>query len=77
MGATVAASSPELSVGVNSAVQGTPEIALGDALGSNVVNVGPVLGLALVIAGATPRRADLNRDLPVALIAPVVARSGQ
>jgi len=45
---------------------------LGDALGSNVVNVGLVLGVALVIAGATPRRADLYRDLPVALIAPVV-----
>jgi cation:H+ antiporter len=75
VGATVAAfatSSPELSVGVNSAVQGTPEIALGDALGSNVVNVGLVLGTVLVMAGARPRRVDLNRDLPVALIAPVV-----
>ena len=75
VGATVAAfatSSPELSVGINAAVEGVPEIALGDALGSNVVNVGLVLGVALVIAGATPRRADLSRDLPVALIAPVV-----
>lgn len=75
VGATVAAfatSSPELSVGLNSAGEGVPEIALGDALGSNVVNVGLVLGLALAIGGATPRRADLNRDLPVALIAPLV-----
>jgi cation:H+ antiporter len=75
VGATVAAfatSSPELSVGVNSAVEGVPEIALGDALGSNVVNVGLVLGLVLVIAGATPRRADLNRDLAVALMVPLV-----
>jgi cation:H+ antiporter len=37
-----------------------------------VVNIGLVLGLALAIGGATPRRADLNRDLPVALIAPLV-----
>jgi cation:H+ antiporter len=75
VGATVAAfatSSPELSVGLNSAGEGVPEIALGDALGSNVVNIGLVLGLALAIGGATPRRADLNRDLPVALIAPLV-----
>ncbi|WP_372593799.1 sodium:calcium antiporter [Actinotalea sp.] len=75
VGATVAAfatSSPELSVGVNSALEGTPEVALGDALGSNVVNVALVLGVALAIAGLTPRRADLNRDLPVALIAPLV-----
>lgn len=75
VGATVVAfatSSPELSVGVNSALEGAPEIALGDALGSNVVNVALILGLALVLAGATPRRADLNRDLPVALIAPLI-----
>ncbi|HYN56689.1 MAG TPA: sodium:calcium antiporter [Motilibacterales bacterium] len=75
VGATVVAfatSSPELSVGVNSALEGAPEIALGDALGSNVVNVALVLGLALAMAGATPRRADLNRDLPVALIAPLI-----
>ena len=75
VGATVVAfatSSPELSVGVNSALEGAPEISLGDALGSNVVNVALILGLALAMAGATPRRADLNRDLPVALIAPLI-----
>ena len=75
VGATVVAfatSSPELSVGVNAALDGAPEISLGDALGSNVVNIALILGLALALAGATPRRADLNRDLPVALIAPVI-----
>lgn len=75
VGATVVAfatSSPELSVGVNAALEGAPEISLGDALGSNVVNVALILGLALALAGATPRRADLNRDLPVALIAPLI-----
>ena len=54
VGATAVAfatSSPELSVGVNSALEGAPEISLGDALGSNVVNVALILGLAL--AGAT------------------------
>ncbi|MGB8022532.1 MAG: sodium:calcium antiporter [Candidatus Nanopelagicales bacterium] len=75
VGATVVAfatSSPELSVGVNAALEGAPEISLGDALGSNVVNIALILGLALALAGATPRRADLNRDLPVALIAPLI-----
>ena len=51
VGATVAAfatSSPELSVSINAARAGTPQIALGDALGSNVVNVGLILGLALL-----------------------------
>lgn len=74
VGATVAAfatSGPELAVAVTSASAGVPEIALGDALGSNVVNIGLVLGVVLALAGARPRRADLSRDLPVALIAPL------
>lgn len=75
VGATVAAfatSSPELSVGVNAAVDGAPEIALGDALGSNVVNISLVLAIGLLLAPVTPRRVDLNRDLPVAVVAPLL-----
>jgi cation:H+ antiporter len=48
IGVTVAAlatSSPELSVSISSALVGKPQIALGDALGSNVVNVALILGL--------------------------------
>ena len=46
IGVTVAAfatSSPELSVSINAALAGKPQIALGDALGSNVVNVALIL----------------------------------
>lgn len=73
--ATVAAfatSSPELSVSINSALAGTPEIALGDALGSNVVNVALILGLALAIAPLRSSRDSLRRDFPVALMVPVI-----
>ena len=75
IGATVAAfatSSPELSVAVNSALAGYPEIALGDALGSNVVNVGVVLGLALAFGAIVVDRGTLVRDIPMALAAPAV-----
>lgn len=73
--ATVAAfatSSPELSVAVSSAVAGEPEIALGDALGSNVVNVAVVLGVAIVLLPLHGSRAELRRDLPFAFAAPVL-----
>lgn len=73
--ATVAAfatSSPELSVAINSATAGSPEIALGDVLGSNVANVGFVLAIAILFGGLTARREDMRRDVPVALGAPVV-----
>ncbi|MDP3087209.1 MAG: hypothetical protein Q8M99_03300 [Methylotenera sp.] len=75
IGATVAAfatSSPELSVSISSALAEKPQIALGDALGSNVVNVALILGIALVISGIQSPRDSVKRDLPVALLIPVV-----
>ena len=75
IGATVAAfatSSPELSVGVQSAAAGTPEIALGDALGSNVINVACVLGLVLVTLRLPIERSDVQRELAFAALAPVL-----
>lgn len=75
IGATVAAfatSSPELTVSVTAALLGTPQIALGDALGSNVVNVALILGIALSIAAIRCSRDSLKRDFPIALLVPVV-----
>lgn len=75
VGATIAAfatSSPELSVSISSALAGKPQIALGDALGSNIVNVALILGLALVISGIQSPRSSVKRDLPVALLIPVL-----
>lgn len=69
--AAFATSSPELSVSVSSALAGTPEIALGDALGSNVVNVALILGSALAISAIRSPRDSLRRDFPVALLVPV------
>lgn len=75
IGATVAAfatSSPELTVSISAALAGKPQIALGDALGSNVVNVALILGLALVISGIQSPRDSVKRDFPVALLIPII-----
>lgn len=75
IGATVAAfatSSPEFAVAVSSALAEKPQISLGDALGSNVVNVALVLGIALTISGIQSPRDSVIRDLPVALLVPVI-----
>lgn len=75
IGATVAAfatSSPELAVSISAAYSGTPEIALGDALGSNVVNVGLILGIALCMSAIQAPIRSIRRDFPVAVLAPVV-----
>lgn len=73
--ATVAAfatSSPELTVAVSAALDGVPQISLGDALGSNIVNIGLILGLALVLAPVTAGRSSVKRDLSVALLVQIV-----
>ncbi len=75
IGATVAAfgtSSPELSVAINSALDGRPQLALGDALGSNVANIGLVLGLMLMVGSVRVTGGTIRRDLAAALIVPVV-----
>lgn len=75
IGAVVAAfatSSPELSVAINAGLAGDPQIALGDALGSNIVNIALILALALVIAGIQSPRTTIKRDFPVALMVPVL-----
>ncbi len=67
-----ATSAPELSVGLQAAWAGRPELALGDALGSNVVNITAVLGIVLLAGPLPARRSDLRRDLSVAAAAPLL-----
>jgi cation:H+ antiporter len=76
VGATVAAfatSSPELAVAVNAAAAGRPQISLGDVLGSSIVNVALILGLALSISSIRSSRDSIRRDFPCALLLPAMA----
>lgn len=72
--ATVAAfatSSPELTVAIQSALAGEPEISLGDALGSNVANLALIFGVALLFGPLAIIRAEVTRNFAVAVAAPV------
>jgi cation:H+ antiporter len=68
--AAFATSGPELVVAIDSARAGVPQIALGNALGANVVNLALVFGFVLLIAPTKLTRASLRRDLPAALALP-------
>lgn len=70
--AAFATSSPELSVAVNAALAGTPQIAIGDAFGSNIVNVALVLGLSLCFGAVPCHRKDIARDWLLAFLAPLM-----
>jgi cation:H+ antiporter len=70
--AAFATSSPELTVAVNSALAGEPEISFGNVLGANVVNVALIIGVVLLMAAMTAPRGTTRRDLPVAMVVPMV-----
>jgi len=70
--AAFATSSPEMAVSSLAALAGKPEIGLGDALGSNIVNVGLILGLALLSGALAARSDELRRDFVLALIVPIL-----
>lgn len=75
IGATVAAfatSSPELSVSINAGLAGTPQIALGNALGANIVNIAFILAISLIISGIRSPRDTVKRDFPAALLVPAI-----
>ena len=73
--ATVAAfatSSPELSVAISSALAKDPAISLGDALGSNVINVALILSIPIIMTGIKSSSDSVQRDFPFALFAPLL-----
>lgn len=48
----LATSLPEISVGITSALEGVPNISLGNVIGSNVANLSIITGVATLISGA-------------------------
>ena len=56
------------------ALAGQPEIGLGDALGSNVVNIALIFGLALLFGAIQTSRQDFGRDYYMALAIPVLTQ---
>ena len=75
IGVTVAAfgtSSPELMVAVHSALDGVPQISLGDVLGSNIVNIALILALVLSLSGMKAEDDGVWRDWAWALAVPVI-----
>jgi cation:H+ antiporter len=60
-------SAPEVLVSINAAISGTGELAVGNAIGSNIANMGMVLGITVLIAPLPVHRNRLKRELPTLL----------
>lgn len=75
IGLTVVAfgtSSPEAAVALRSSLNGQPDIALGNAVGSNICNVLFVLGLSATIAPLVVARQLIRLDVPLMIGVSVV-----
>ena len=58
-------SAPELVVSVIAAYQGNPGLALGNAYGSNIANIGLILGLVALISPLAVHSSMVRRELPI------------
>ena len=71
IGATVLAfgtSAPELAASILAALNDAPELAMGNIIGSNIANIGLVLGLACLIAPITIASSRFKREYPPFLL---------
>lgn len=66
-------SAPEMVVSAISAMQDAPELALGNAYGSNIANIALILGVTAIISPVVVIRKALKRDLPVLIAVTVLA----
>jgi cation:H+ antiporter len=63
---------PELAVNVSAVSQGSTDLSLGNIFGSNIANLGLVLGAAVVIRGFHVEGAIMRREIPLLLLVSAV-----
>ncbi|MFH1851537.1 MAG: calcium/sodium antiporter [Candidatus Neomarinimicrobiota bacterium] len=66
-------SAPELSVTLLAAVQGNTEIAFGNIIGSNIANIGLIIGIAALIKPLAIEGIIITREIPMMLLASLIA----
>ncbi|MCP3129502.1 calcium/sodium antiporter [Shewanella sp. KJ2020] len=62
-------SAPELAVSVKSALAGNSGIALGNVIGSNIVNIGLILAITALIRPIEVQSQMVKRDIPLMILA--------
>ena len=65
-------SAPELFVSVVSALKGTPDLAVGNVVGSNTMNAMLIVGCAAMVAPMTISRSTVKKDIPFSVGASVL-----
>ncbi|MBP9715693.1 MAG: calcium/sodium antiporter [Candidatus Pacebacteria bacterium] len=65
-------SAPELIVNIFASIEGNTEIAIGNILGSNIVNIFLILGIASIIYPLTAKKNTVWKEIPMSLLAALV-----
>ena len=65
-------SAPELFVSLVSALKGTPDLAVGNVVGSNTMNAMLIVGCAAMVAPMTISRSTVKKDIPFSVGASVL-----
>ncbi|MFC3415819.1 calcium/sodium antiporter [Algoriphagus hitonicola] len=65
-------SAPELIVSVNAAIKGNSDISIGNVIGSNIANIGLVLGISGLFYPIMIKRTHLRFDYPVTLLVTIL-----
>ena len=58
-------SAPEIVVSILSALNDTPQLALGNAYGSNIANIALILGVTALIIPVVVKKEAMKRDIPI------------
>lgn len=66
-------SAPEIFVAAASSLRGEPELAVGNAIGSNIANMGMVMGITALLVPLPFKREVLKHDLPIMTLVTVCA----
>jgi cation:H+ antiporter len=69
----IGTSAPELAVSVLAALDGRGDIAIGNVVGSNIANLGLILGLTALIQPLAMQRTVVMREIPVMITAALIA----
>jgi cation:H+ antiporter len=67
-----ATSAPELAVAIGAALEGRPDLAIGNVVGSNIFNVLAILGVSALVAPLVVDRQLIRLDVPIMIAASVL-----
>ncbi|WP_423233038.1 calcium/sodium antiporter [Aminirod propionatiphilus] len=65
-------SAPELAAALSATLRGSGDLVMGNVLGSNVANVGLILGLAVLLRPIAVDRRAFRRDLPLLVLTSLI-----